>query len=94
MALDHVTGLVTALTALVIAVGGALTALKLLREVKVGNALTKVGNAKTDIVHAQLNSQKKEADQYQEDLRTALQDANITIPLDASLSKEVKKNAV
>jgi hypothetical protein len=83
MTLDHVTGLVTALTALVIAVGGALTALKLLREVK-------VGNAKTDVVHAQLNSQKKASDQYQEDLRGALQEAGVTIPVDASLTKDTK----
>ena len=90
MAIDQLTGLVTALTALAIAVGGALTALKVLREVKVGNALTKAGNAKTDVVHAQLNSQKKASDQYQEDLRGALQEAGVTIPTDASLVKDTK----
>ena len=88
MTIDHVTGLITALTALVIAVGGALTALKVLREVKAGNALTKVGNAKTDVVHAQLNSQKLAAEQYQQDLRGALQEAGVPIPDDQSLTKD------
>jgi hypothetical protein len=77
--------LVTALTALAIAVGGVITALKVLREVKAGNELTQTGNVMTGRVHQQLNSQKQAADKYQQDLRTALQSAGVAIPDDESL---------
>lgn len=81
------TGIITSLTALVVAVGGALTAARLLREVKTGNQLTQAGNDKTDAVHVQLNSAKEAADRYEEDLRTALQTAGVTIPHDKSLER-------
>ena len=87
MTVADVTGLITALTALAIAVGGVITALKVLREVKVGNELTQTGNAMTGKVHQQLNSQKHAADKYQQDLRTALQTAGVTIPDDVSLEE-------
>jgi hypothetical protein len=87
MTVADITGLITALTALAIAVGGVITALKVLREVKTGNELTQAGNDKTDVVHHQLNSQKQAADRYQQDLRTALQTAGVAIPDDESLEK-------
>jgi hypothetical protein len=80
-----ITSLVTALTALAIAVGGVITAIKVLRGVKTGNDLTQTGNDMTARVHKQLNSQKTAADKYQQDLRTALQSAGVTIPDDESL---------
>ena len=78
MTVQDVTSLISALTGLTIAIGGALTALKVVREIR-------IGNSKTDAVHAQLNSAKHDADVYQEDMRTALQEAGVTIPLDKSL---------
>jgi hypothetical protein len=88
MTVSDVTGLITALTALAIAVGGVVTAIKVLREVKTGNELTQAGNDKTDVVHHQLNSQKKAADKYQQDLRMALQSAGVAIPDDESLEDD------
>ena len=87
MTVSDVTALLTAVTALVIAIGGVITAVKVLREVKTGNALTQVGNDKTDAVHNQLNSAKDAADTYQQDLRTALQTAGVAIPDDKSLER-------
>ena len=94
MTIADITGLVTALTALAIAVGGVITALKVLREVKTGNALTqtgntltRIGNQKTDAVHTQLNSAKEAADRYEQDLRSALQTAGVPIPDNQSLEK-------
>jgi hypothetical protein len=81
MTINDVTDVITALTGLVIAIGGTFAALKLLTEVR-------HGNAKTDEVHTMLNSAKEAADRYQEDMRTALQGAGVTIPLDRSLHKE------
>ena len=87
MTVADITGLVTALTALAIAVGGVITALKVLREVKTGNTLTRIGNQKTDAVHTQLNSAKEAADRYEQDLRSALQTAGVPIPDNQSLEK-------
>ena len=70
--------LVTALTALAIAVGGVLAHIRTLREVKAGNEMT-------GEVHQQLNSAKHASDKYQQDLRTALQHAGVAIPKDESL---------
>jgi len=78
--LTEITGLVTALTAMLIAVGGVLAHIRTLREVKAGNELT-------GEVHQQLNSAKHAADRYQQDLRTALQDAGVSIPNDDSLEQ-------
>jgi hypothetical protein len=78
MTLDEVTGLIAALTALAIAVGGVIAAVKVLAEVR-------LGNDKTDVVHTQLNSQKRAADQRDEQLRTLLQNAGIDIPPDPNL---------
>ena len=95
MTIADVTGLITALTALAVAVGGVIAALKVLKEVKTGNELTqtgnqltRTGNVMTDRVHKQLNSQKHAADRYQQDLRTALQNAGVDIPNDESLESE------
>ena len=49
-------------------------------------AEVRTGNAKTDEVHDQLNSAKRVADQRDEQLRTALTDANIAVPPDPNLA--------
>ena len=78
MTVNQITNLVTALTGLFIAIGGVIAAIKVLHEVR-------AGNVKTDEVHAQLNSNLQASNAYQESLRTALQEAGITIPTDPSL---------
>lgn len=86
--LDSITGVIAAVTGLVIAVGGAMAAYKVLWEVRSGNTMT-------DAVHDQLNSAKRSADQLQESMRTALQDAGVRIPLDPSLhTDEGEDNAI
>ena len=79
--------IIAALTTLVVAIGTLIGALKLLREVKTGNALTQDGLDKTDAVLHQGNSAKHAADRYQQDLRAALNNAGVEIPGDQSLEK-------
>lgn len=87
MAVNDVTGLITALTALAIAIGGVITAIKVLREIR-------IGNDKTDAVHDQLNSAKTASDRLEQDYRHALQEAGISIPTDRSLRTGEESDAV
>jgi uncharacterized membrane-anchored protein YhcB (DUF1043 family) len=73
MTFEQVLQLISALTGLVIAVGGFVVARRVRGDVQA--------------VHTQLNSAKTAADQYQQDLRDALQEAGVTIPSDKSLRR-------
>lgn len=77
MTVTEVTGLVSALTALVVAIGGVITAIKVLREVKTGNQLTETGNHLSRQMRRQLFSQRSAVDKYQEDVLTALAGASV-----------------
>jgi hypothetical protein len=73
MTVDDFTGIITALTGLAIAIGGVIAAVRIQRKV--------------DAVHVQLNSAKDASDRYQQDLRDALEQAGVKIPVDQSLRK-------
>jgi hypothetical protein len=68
---EQVLQLISALTGLVIAVGGFVMAQRVRGDVHA--------------VHTQLNSAKTAADQYQQDMRDALERAGVKIPEDRSL---------
>lgn len=74
MNLGDISNIITALAGLVIAVGGLVAAIKITRKV--------------DAVHVQLNSAKDASDRYQQDLRDALEQAGVKIPVDQRLVKE------
>jgi hypothetical protein len=73
MTVDDLTGVITALSGLAIAVGGLIAAIKIHRKV--------------EAVHIQLNSAKDASDRYEQDLRDALEQAGVKIPADQSLRK-------
>lgn len=67
MTVADITSLVTALTALAVAVGGVLTALKVLREVKTGNELTQTGNKMTGGLHKRLKKMEENSNAVPEE---------------------------
>lgn len=81
--LGSVAGIITALTGLVVAVGGLIVSIKVLIPAK----------KTAEETHKLVNQQSTDAHVYQQDLRTALQEAGVDIPPDKSLIPEAPKDA-
>jgi hypothetical protein len=88
MSVQDVTDIITAVTGLVIAIGGAIAAVMIQRNVSKGNNKTDDTMRAVGVVHRQLNSAKEASDRYAQDLRESLQTAGVKIPDDQSLRKD------
>jgi hypothetical protein len=73
--LGSVAGIITALTSLVVAIGGLLVSIKVLIPLK----------KTAEITHQIVNQKQTDSQAYQQDLRSALQEADVPIPPDKSL---------
>lgn len=78
-----IAGIITATTSLIVAIGGLIVSLKVLIPIK----------KTAEVTHSIVNQAKTNADAYQQDLRTALQQAGVDIPPDKSLPTEGKEDA-
>jgi hypothetical protein len=76
--LGSVAGIITATTSLIVAIGGLIVSVRVLLPVK----------RTVDTVHTLVNQHSTDQQLYQQDLRKALQDAGVQIPVDKSLPEE------